>query len=255
MKPTNILYTAALCALAALSACTEKDPVYGSTLLKEQDELAVQTGKSIQLQTNTPADFAGDSIVWVSADEAIATVGALGNVTGVAPGKTTVVATKAGKNLKSYTVWVYSPKRYYSIDGVKRPILCSTQDTDDPNTLAFSAEQIKGGQPFPALYVQPVLGISMPSLAALEIEDISQYTGATDALEIFYYNYPDMETFFLSMDPSYYESGSVSIDPENKKYVIKFKKVSVSGISGSLELSDLEIHFEGDVDYVVEWDL
>lgn len=65
---------------------------------------SVEVGKTIQLTGITTPD--GEAISWSSSDEAIATVDAAGNVTGVAPGAATIKAEIANSNYDECVVTV-----------------------------------------------------------------------------------------------------------------------------------------------------
>lgn len=135
----KLLYFTSLMLGLALTACQE-EPVSGTTVLSSEKTVAVAQGQSLQLQTTTPADFAGNSLVWFSLDEETATV-QNGVVTGVKPGYTTVIATKDAKTVASYQVTVYNKKQYMAIDGVLYPILFMARYSGMGDYLYFIAEE------------------------------------------------------------------------------------------------------------------
>lgn len=85
-----------LCGDGEIPVETQMAPDYYEPLLNQQDQIILSAqGETVNLQvTNLPEGF---SVLWTSADPAVATVDASGKVTAVSGGKTTVTADVGGK--------------------------------------------------------------------------------------------------------------------------------------------------------------
>lgn len=76
------------------------------TLTIQESDITLQQGETKQLTTNAPA---GDTVIWTSSDDSVATVSANGTVTGVKGGVATITASVGESNVATCTVSVTDP--------------------------------------------------------------------------------------------------------------------------------------------------
>ena len=157
MKHLSIL-SIGVAALAMIFSACEKEPVYGTIALSSQEEIFLGIGKTIQLQTNTPEDFAGDDLVWFSTDESICTVSKGGEVKGISAGEAIVIVTKDGTKLNSYKVTVYNSKNVLKINGKTYPLAYACYNSSSYyGQMAFSS--VKFGETGPSYDTMPLFVI------------------------------------------------------------------------------------------------
>lgn len=89
-------------------SCAVTVTVPAESLAFDQESYQVSVGKTLSLPLTALPEGASESYTWVSSDETIATVGADGTVTGVAPGSATITVTGV-KATASCTVTVTVP--------------------------------------------------------------------------------------------------------------------------------------------------
>ena len=100
--------TLTLSAGDASASCAVTVTVPADSLAFDQESYQVSVGKTLSLPLTALPEGASESYTWVSSDETIATVGADGTVTDVAPGSATITVTGV-KATASCTVTVTVP--------------------------------------------------------------------------------------------------------------------------------------------------
>ena len=256
MKHFNILNTLAFgLLLSALTACEEKAPIVGTASISDKTEVSVAQGKTLQLQTNTPADFAGDSLVWISVDDAIATVDKGGIVTGIAPGSTQVLATKGERTLACYTVWVYNSKRYFKVNGVCHPVIEVSRNTENSSyyELCFADQEIPDGQPYYFYnYGKPALYFYVKQSLPDEVDiDFANYGGNDNDVYVYLYQ----EKGYGYADIYDQNGGGCSFKLTDNGYQYEFTidtKMTVFNETTS-ETVVMELHYNGTPEYESDW--
>ena len=114
-----------------LNPQTPTGPVTSMTL--SQTSLSLTGGQTLQLVATVNADAANKIIIWTSANSAIATVDAKGNVFGIAKGVTTVTATSVANNSIKQTCTVTVTSDY---EGVKTGFIFPWGH-DEPWTMTY----------------------------------------------------------------------------------------------------------------------
>lgn len=114
-----------------LNPQTPTGPVTSMTL--SQTSLSLTGGQTVQLVATVNADAANKNISWTSANSAIATVDAKGNVFGIAKGVTTVTATSVANNSIKQTCTVTVTSDY---EGVKTGFIFPWGH-DEPWTMTY----------------------------------------------------------------------------------------------------------------------
>ncbi|MBP5319232.1 MAG: Ig-like domain-containing protein [Paludibacteraceae bacterium] len=239
----------------ALTACKEDEPVYGTTVLSSIQEVSIQEGKTITLQTNNPQDFAGDDLVWFSSDESVATVES-GIVTGLKAGSTTVFVTRGNKKLKQYTVWVFNSKKFMNIDGKKYPITYVNLNTTNADhgfyEILFCTREVPDYKPQYA-YAADVPSILLYFSQTMMFEEIDfSVTPSTDYdnLHMEVHNYAGIQTL---LEGSYFEEGSFAFLPSGSGWDFSLNVDCMLYDSNTGEQKPLTIIYTGGLDFHGDW--
>lgn len=95
----------------ASASCAVTVTVPAESLAFEQESYQVSVGKTLSLPLTALPEGANESYSWESSDTAIATVGADGTVTGVAPGTVTITVTGANATASCTVTVTIPPER------------------------------------------------------------------------------------------------------------------------------------------------
>lgn len=130
--------TLTLSAGDASASCAVTVTVPADSLAFDQESYQVSVGKTLFLPLTALPEGASESYTWESSDTAIATVGADGTVTGVAPGSATITVT-----------------------GVKATASCTVTVTVPPERIVLSQEELS----LNVGSTQPLAAVVMPENA------------------------------------------------------------------------------------------